>query len=90
MSESNPQAPKYEFTAEQITQANAGDTAGLARDYVDSQGGFYDSEEDTEIAFIESMKLDDESVAHAARVKEGVQQMYEDAYAENQQHDSAN
>lgn len=88
MSESpQDQTPKYDFTAEDIKDANAGDTNAIAERHADSLGGYYESEEGTsEESFIENMRISDAGQDHAAKVQRGVAEMYEDAYAENEQH----
>lgn len=82
-------APEYELSAEDIKQANAGDVHGIADRYADAHGGYYTSEEDSEEGFAANMALDDQAYNHAKQVQQKVDSMYEEAYAQNEQHDAA-
>lgn len=83
------QNPQHPFTAEEITQANAGDHQALANGYVDQAGGYMTSEADSPESFQDSIVLSDQAEAHAAKVVEGVKDMYEDAYDENAKRDAS-
>lgn len=90
MSEHTPEqlVPQYPFTTEEIAQANAGDHEAIVNDYVDQKGGYDVSEEDSEEGCQASIVLSDQAEGHAQKVQQGVKDMYEDAYAENAQHDA--
>lgn len=84
--EKNKQLPKYDFTQAEIKAANAGDSEALTNQYVEARGGYHGSEEGQESAesVDQDLMLEDSASVHAGNVKNGVAEMYEDAYAENE------
>jgi len=80
--------PEHNYTAEQIAQANAGDTLGLIIKYIEDRGSFFEpGDHPTDEGYAETHaaqnRLSHLAEQDAARVEQGVGNMYEEAYAEN-------